>query len=385
MQVSGQWKVIITTGLALFAMFFGAGNIVFPLKIGVDSGQHLYPAIAAFIISGVGVPFLGLFAVSLYEGSYWQFFNRYGKVFAFLMVTFLILIIGPLFAAPRTEVVTYNTLLPLLPSFFKNQYCFDALYFLIVFMLIYKQSRIIEIIGWFLSPVKIIAFSLLIALGIYTASPLIAVPMTAATAFHDSFTTGYGTMDLLGTFFFCTIACKHIVNKCRDIGVVSHHTIIKMTLLSCILGAILIGSIYTGFIFIAASHASALQNVPTEALISKISYLILGEYGSLFLGICVSFACLATAAALTEVTTDYLHSTVLRKKIPRLVCLLIVISTMFMMAILGFDGIMKIAVPILNVVYPLLIVLCVVNIFLKVVPKRYYAFWSSRKEALEAN
>src|SRR3989338_11074542 len=107
--------VIIPTGFALFAMFFGAGNLIFPLQIGVSSGQQIYYALIAFLISGVGFPFLGLFAVSLYEGDYWKFFDVIGKPLAFMVITFLILIICFTVAAPRTELVVYDTLTENIP------------------------------------------------------------------------------------------------------------------------------------------------------------------------------------------------------------------------------------------------------------------------------
>ena len=88
MQASAKIRVIAVTGMALFAMFFGAGNMIFPLQIGCLSGQHVLPSTVAFIITGVGVPFLGLFAVSLYEGDYWKFFQRFGNVFAFVIISF---------------------------------------------------------------------------------------------------------------------------------------------------------------------------------------------------------------------------------------------------------------------------------------------------------
>jgi LIVCS family branched-chain amino acid:cation transporter len=372
MQISAQVKLIAITGLALFAMFFGAGNIIFPLKLGSTSGEFVWPALGAFLISAVGVPFLGLFAVSLYEGDYWKFFQRFGKVFAFVIVTFLVLIIGPLFAGPRTEIVTYSTLLPVLPSFLKNAYAFDLLYFSIAFVLVCNQSRIVDIIGWILSPVKIITFSILVALGVYTMGPVVPTVATASQTFNNGFMMGYGTMDLLPTFFFCAIAYKNIVNKCQLIGVVSQRSIIRITLLSCLVGACLIAAIYTGLVFAASSHAQELQNIPTEALIGKISQVILGQYGSAFVAVCVSFACLATAAAVIEVTTEYFHNTLFRGKVPRLACIIFSLIVMYMMAILGFDGIMKIAVPILNVIYPLLILLCVINIAYKVMPRKSY-------------
>lgn len=370
MRVSAQIKLVTITGLALFAMFFGAGNIIFPLKLGSTSGQHTLSALAAFIISGVGLPFLGLFAVSLYEGDYWKFFQRFGKVFAFVIVTFLILIIGPIFAAPRTEIVTFSTLLPSLPEFLKNPYIFDFLYFGIVFVFVCNQKHVVDVIGWVLSPIKILAFTTLVIVGIYTTAPAFQVQMTASQVFNNGFTMGYGTMDLLPTFFFCAVVYKNIVNKCQSVGVASRGEIIKITLLSCVVGACLIGAIYAGLVYAALAHAQELQNVPTEALIGKISQIIFGYYGSLFVAVCVTFACLATATALTEVTTEYLHDTLFRKKLPRIACVIISLVTMYLMAILGFDGIMKIAVPILNVLYPLLILLCMVNIIYKVAAMR---------------
>lgn len=371
MSTVAQIKITIATGLALFAMFFGAGNMIFPLKVGSLAGGHLLPALIAFIISGVGVPFLGVFAISLYEGNYWKFFNRISRPLAFIVVTFLILIIGPLFAAPRTEMISYHTLLPTLPSSLKNPMVFNVFYFSIIFLLVFKQSRVVDVIGWFFSPIKIAAFSLLIVLGIYTAAPLVNMHMSATHTFNTALTTGYGTMDLLAAFFFCAVAYKNVLYKCRAIGVTSQKSIQKIMLIACLIGGFLISLIYAGFIFVAASHAEALANTPTEALIGKISELVLGQYGSLFVGLCVSVACLATGATLTEVTTDYLYHTTFRKKLPRLVCLLLVLTTMIMMSVLGFEEIMKIASPILGILYPALIVLCLVNIFLKLSPKNY--------------
>ena len=79
LQNKKRFSIALSTGLALFAMFFGAGNMIFPLQLGVTSGQHFITAIIGFVITGVGFPFLGLFSVSLYEGNYWQFFNVIGN------------------------------------------------------------------------------------------------------------------------------------------------------------------------------------------------------------------------------------------------------------------------------------------------------------------
>ena len=108
-------KIIITTGLALFAMFFGAGNVLFPLHLGANAGQHILPTMWGFLLIGVGVPFLGLLATSLFNGSYHDFFGRLGKYPAFILTTFLMILIGPLVAIPRTEATTFHAILPFYP------------------------------------------------------------------------------------------------------------------------------------------------------------------------------------------------------------------------------------------------------------------------------
>lgn len=379
-MISPTFKLTLTTGLALFAMFFGAGNMIFPLKLGVIAGHHSLVALLGFLIVGVGVPFLGLFAVSLYKGSYWNFFKRLGKTPAFMIVTFLILILGPIFVVPRTEIVTYNTLLPALHGILKNSYIFDLIYFSVILSLVFKQTRVIDIIGCLLSPVKVIAFTVLVALGLHSATPLIKTSLDDTQIFDHALVMGYGTMDLLAAIFFCTVAYKHIVNKCKKIGITSKKSIVKITLISCAIGASLISMIYVGLFLTADAHAHALQNVPAEQLIATISAVVLGKGGSLFVGVCVSFACAATAAALTEVATDFVYNAVLKQKISRTICLLGILVITYLMSILGFDGIMKIASPILSVLYPALIAFCLYSIYKKLIRKRGNRIFITRNQ-----
>jgi LIVCS family branched-chain amino acid:cation transporter len=364
MSTSKNTKIVIPTGLALFAMFFGAGSMLFPLILGSESGQHTSIGMLGFLISGVGMPFIGLFAGVLYEGDYWKFFERIGKAPAFIVVTFLILMIGPLVAIPRTEATVFNTLLPLLPGVLQNIYLFDLLYFFAIYLVISNQSRVVDIIGWVLAPVKIITFSLLIIVGLYFANPIMTTERTATEVFLSSMTIGYGTMDLLAALFFCSVAYRNIQQKCHDLNITSHQEIMKMALHACIIGAILISMVYVGFIFLGATHAEILQTVPDVELLATITSTVLGKYGLLFMGICVTFACLTTASALTEVTVEYVHEIVLRKRVPRSLCILVLFIIMYIISVFGFDNIMKAAWPLLKLIYPPLILLCIVNIYI---------------------
>lgn len=361
MLVKTDTKIALTAGLALFAMFFGAGNLVFPLSIGVHTGQHLLSGWLGFILAGVGLPFLGVFAISLYEGNYWAFFNTIGKFLSFLIITFLILIIGPLFGTPRTEDITYGSLAPFLPHGLHNS-IFSVIYFSLIFVLSYKHRWVVDIIGRFISPVKLIAFITLIIASLLTASALLPTPHSASYTLGHALSTGYGTMDLLAAFFFCNVAYKTIVHKCNAIGIEDQRAIMKVTLKACLIGASLITLIYTGFMLSANHHAAALQHVATPNLINHLSTLVMGNFGSLFVCLCVSLACIATAVALVTASTNFFHKAVFRRKFPRLICLLMVLTAMYLMSILGFDKIMAIALPILNILYPCLIALCIVNI-----------------------
>ncbi len=378
MNTGSKTKIILTTGLALFAMFFGAGNVLYPLHLGANAGQYITATMWGFLIAGVGVPFLGLVATNLYNGSYHDFFGRLGKIPAFLLITFLMIIIGPLVAIPRTEATTFNAMLPLFPDSLQKSTLFSILFSLIycslVFILAYKESKVVTILGAVLSPIKIICFSCLIILGLIYTEPAIVNTGTALEAFKKGVSHGYNTMDLLGAFFFCTIAFRAIQFETHNHEHEDEYgKIIKkdakkstsLTLKASLLGAFILAAVYIGFMMVAHSHAPALQGLREEQMISAVSYAVLGKFGSVFVCIAVSFACVATALALTEVSGDYLFREVFRQRISKHWCLLIVILLTTIMSNVGFQGIMKLSMPILNVVYPALIVLCVMNILYK--------------------
>jgi LIVCS family branched-chain amino acid:cation transporter len=363
-------KIIITSGLALFAMFFGAGNIIYPLELGAHAGSHIAFVLVAFLISGIGLPFMGLFATSLYNGDYWAFFRRLGQVPAFLLITFLILTIGPFIATPRTETVAYHTLQSFLPTGLNNPYVFSGLYCLAIFCFTYRNTTIIDIIGRFLSPIKLTLFAILIVAGLLSAHAIQPNTNFVSTSITMGLVDGYSTMDLLATFFFCSIVYRNILLKAKCAGITDQKTIVRIFLYSCIVGASILACVYVGFMLLALCHADQLQNVETAQMIVAISNIVLGKFGALFVGICVSFACLVTAIALTEVTTSFVYEHVLLKKVPRLACLLTTIGIIFAVSNLGFAGIMNVALPILEILYPALIFYCIINISFKLFSTR---------------
>jgi len=232
-------KKIIIIGLALFSMFFGAGNIIFPIHIGANAGEHISIAAIGFIISGVGVPFLALIATSQYMGDYWVFFNRLGKIPAFIIISLLMIVIGPLSAMPRTGIITFNSLSQYLPDIINTPYIFGLFYFGLVYLFALKESKIIDIIGSVFSPIKIILFTLLVLLGLDLSSTPIVTVKDSYETFSESLLYGYSTMDMFGAFFFCTIAFNSLNNH----NIESDAEKIRAITIASIIGAAILASV----------------------------------------------------------------------------------------------------------------------------------------------
>ncbi|GAB4393019.1 MAG: branched-chain amino acid transport system II carrier protein [Gammaproteobacteria bacterium] len=363
---------VLAIGFALFAMFFGAGNLVFPLALGAHAGQYLGYAVAGFLIFGVGAPFLGLFATALYHGDYMTFFNRIGRIPGIVFVTFLILIIGPLSAMPRTEVITYQTFKPFLPSSYDSHVWFSAIYCGLMFLMSYREAKIIDILGKYLSPIKLLTFFTLVVVGLMMVHNPATTSDYAKHVLTQAIVTGYGTMDLIASFFFCSIAYRAVQ---RYLGTeASEQQLMSTTLKACIVGGVCLGLVYIGFMLLAAAHAGDLQHIGTDKIIGVISHLVFGRLGAAIVCICILFACFSTAMGLAEVSSRYLYMQVFKQRVNKTVCLTFVTITTFIMTNLGFDGIMAFAIPILLVVYPSLVVLSIVNILHKLFNFKYVKF-----------
>ena len=360
---------VLATGFALFAMFFGAGNLVFPLFLGANAGSHIFWVAVLFLLVGVGTPLLGLVATSLYRGDYWAFFDRLGKTPAFLIITFLMLVIGPFSAAPRTEVITYQSVLPFLAGPLRNPWIFSGIFCLITFLCAMREAKIVDVIGYWITPIKLTCFTLLIILGVAVTGHKLPLELAThqKTIVTEAVSMGYGTMDMLAAFFFATVAVRAIQARIpSDMPEQERlHLATQRLLKSCLVGGALLCLVYFGFMLAAYNHSATLTGLTPDKMLHAVSKTILGDYGALFVSACVTFACLATAIALADVTSTYLYEYVFKKQAPRLFCTVLVVLVMFFMSQLGFSRIMYYAYPVLEVVYPALIVMCIVNILHK--------------------
>lgn len=352
-------KDVILTGFALFAMLFGAGNLIFPPMVGYVVGDQWISAAAGFFITGIGFPLLAILSSALAGKELDDFADKVSPLFSKIFNVVLILAIGPFLAIPRTGATAFE--LMLLPHVDGNngmyKYVFLACYFIIVFLFSIKANAVIERIGKILTPVLLIILAVIVVKGVFfpIGEPLVK---DISNTFRYGFYNGYQTMDTLAAIIFSSIILKAIRNG-RNLTVKQEMSFLSNSSMIAVCGLSLV---YGGLLYIGATSYGVLHSTGTTQLLTDIVNKLLGKEGNLALGVCVAGACLTTAIGLTATVGDY-FSSLLKTSYEKVVTATVVLS--FIFAGFGVDAIVKVSAPILTFLYPVAIVLIVLNCFKK--------------------
>ena len=209
--MKNKTKDSIVVGFALFSMFFGAGNLIFPPSLGNKLGDQYILGIIGFILTGVGLPLLAILACSKENGTFEGITNKIGTKFTLILTTVLFFAIGPLLAIPRTAATTFEiTITPFFPNW--SPLIVMAVYFLINLFFVLKRSSIIDTIGKFLTPALIVILTIVIVKGVI--SPIGEIASTGATSvLSTSLLEGYQTMDALAALLFAGVITSSILQK----------------------------------------------------------------------------------------------------------------------------------------------------------------------------
>ncbi len=343
----------------MFSMFFGSGNLIFPLAIGqVAQDQTLY-AFAGLLLTAVAMPFAGLMAMILFEGNYQQFFGRMGKAAGFAVATLILSLLGPFGVLPRCITLSFATLKTVFPDLTPIPFALGAC--ILVFLFAYRWNAILRLLGLVLTPLLLTSLAILIIKGLLDAPDAQIADQSAGAIFMHGMREGYNTMDLLAAFFFSGVVftcLKRLIPEEER----TPRKMVRLTLQGSIVGAILLGLTYLGFCLVAAYYGASLGDTPADKLLAAIAYQVLGPYAGLIVSIVVSSACLTTAIALTAIAAQFLSRDVCRERISYVPALSLVLLGSFLVSTLEFSGIQRLVGPILQICYPALIVLSIVNI-----------------------
>lgn len=349
----------LTYGFAIFAMFFGSGNLVFPIELGQKVGANWLLSWLGLFVTGIMLPFFGLFVIKIHRGNYNSFFAEAGIVAKIILPLFILSLLGSFGVIPRCITVAYNGVKDIVPSL--PIAIFSLIFCVACYITCLKENVVINILGKWMTPVLLILLSLLIILGIINA-PHLPENFTdnLQSDFTSGFLVGYQTMDLFAAFFFSSLVFSQI--QATMPKNISTEEVIKATIVPSMIGAGLLAAVYLGFVFLGAHYQSSIMKVAPEMLLPTIARKIVGPQASFVIAIIITFSCLTTAIALNNIYARYLCNLLkLQNKHFTLVLLTTTIIS-FLVSLLDFQGIASFLVPLLKISYPSLIALTILSI-----------------------
>ncbi|WP_062053614.1 branched-chain amino acid transport system II carrier protein [Aquimarina longa] len=349
-------KETFIAGFALFSMFFGAGNLMLPPLLGFKAGDAWFMVIIGFVISAVIIPLLGIFAYARLQGTMLDFAKKVSPTFS-LVYCILVYLISIALPSPRTASVTHE--MAVQPFFGTSPLLTSTLYFVLVLIFVLNRSKILNLLGKFLSPIIFIVILSIICIGVFFIETPVMNPSELQAPVISGLLEGYQTFDAIGAVVVggVIIVSLHIkgINNFEQ----NRRLIIKSGIIAGI-GLLIIysGMIYTGALFNTQFSAE----VTRTDLLSGLSMKTLGNIGKIFLSALVGIACFTTAVGIITGTADFIKG--LCNDSHKSYLITAIISCVLGVLIGQFDVhyIINIAIPALMFIYPITIILIVLNV-----------------------
>ena len=340
-------KDSIILGLSLFSIIFGAGNIIFSTYVGAYSGTKWPLSLIFFLIGDVFLVGLGLYAFIKNDNDEEKVFNKIGDIPSKILRVFMLACLGPLIAIPRICAVSFEMLN------FNNMIIFSIIYFLLVFVFSFKSTSVIDTLGKYLTPILIIFICIFLLIGVNASKGPLVTNVSNLDSIKEGLNMGYQTLDLLCVSSLSMMMYTYL--KKTNYKKMQRKKILVTSSIIAILCLIIV---YVGLIFIGASFGKNI-NANQGALLKEISNSVLNDKG-IILNVAVLLASFTTGVGLTSaVATNYEKLTKLSYK----TWVIIITLVSLFIANLGLEKIINIASPILNIIYPIVIILIVFSIF----------------------
>lgn len=350
-------KDIFVISFMLFAMFFGAGNLIFPVSVGFQSSVNFKSAIIGFIITGVGLPVLGMIVGSVSEGGYRNVMNYIHPIFSIVFLSLVYLTIGPFFALPRTGTTSYEMMVaPIIggPTDM-SLFIFTIFFYMITLWIALNPSKIADTVGKYLTPMLLATIILLVGFLLVKYGSNAPSIDTMTEQFQTAplgtgFKKGYLTMDTLATLAFSVV----VVSVFKQKGVTDRNLVFKYSSISAVIAATLLAVIY-GFLAWTGNHSPVPpgeignQNMGTY-LLNQGALDAFGPFGVYLLGTIVFLACLTTSSGLVTAVGQFFHD--LYPKISYKTYAIGITLIAFVLANQGLDQVISMSVPVLGILYP---------------------------------
>lgn len=353
-------KQIFITGFALFSLFFGAGDLILPPFLGFNTGTSWILVAMGFTITAVMIPVLGLLAHAKLQGTMYDFGKKVSPLFS-LLYCLIVYIICVLLPAPRTASVTHE--MAIAPFFDTSPLLTSTIYFGLVLLFVINRSKIIDFIGKFLTPLIIIILLVIIFIGIF-ASPETITMSRLESPLVSGLLEGYQTYGAIGSIVVGGVVIISL-NLKGDLQQNEKHNFIMKSAFVAGFGLFIM---YTGLIIIGAVYSNHFADgINRTNLLSGLSTATLGSMGTAFLSVLVALACFTTAVGIITGTADYFKG--LFKNSQMAYTITAVVGCIFGVVVGSYNVgfIIDIALPVLMFIYPITIILIVLN----VLPQRF--------------
>ena len=354
-------KTILIIGFAIFASYFGAGNLILPPQLGFNSGPDWWLVTLGFIASTIIIPLLALFGHARLQGTMLDFGSKVSPLFS-LVYCLCVYIIAITLPIPRTAAVTHE--MAIQPFFNSSSLLTSTLYFGIAFIFIMKRDKILSILGKFLTPLIVLILLAIIGIGLFTSPESMNPSVLDSPAIIAGLLEGYQTYDALGGVLIGGVVIISL-NLEGGISFEDKKAIIAKSGLVAAIGLFLI---YTGMIAVGALHNTEFEaSISRPELLTSLSIKTLGNIGNVFLSVLIALACFTTAVSVIVGTADFFKG--LFKNSQIVYTITAVISCLIGVFVGQFDVsyIIVVALPALMFIYPITIILIILN----VIPQKY--------------
>jgi branched-chain amino acid:cation transporter, LIVCS family len=362
MKTNKVYRDSLIFGFAFFAVFFGAGNLIFPPSIGFVSGTDWPTALAGFVLTGIILPLLGLIAVLNAEGKFEVLTNPISPWFYKVYNILCMLCVAMVVSVPRTAATTHeigvHTLFPHFPAvgtmiiFFALNYYFAN-----------DRSNLIDKVGKVLTPGLLVILLFIIFKG--TFDPVAApIDTKLPNSFSNAFTGAYQTGDLFTGLLCASVFIGAVVNR----GYKDSANVRKVAINGTIIAGVGLLIVYGGLLYIGATGAGLFpKDIESTALLTGLVHRLLGDYGTIFLAVAVALACLTTAIGITASIADFL-SQLTKNKVSYRTWVIVICICGVSVGLLGVEKIINFALPLFLGLYPVSIVIVFLGVFRKYIP-----------------
>lgn len=349
-------RLTLTLSIAIFSMFFGAGNTIYPIALAIHAKSQFNWAFVGFIATAIIGPLLGLIGGALFKGKPLIFFGQAGKYPGALLLWASLALLGPFAVLPRCISVSFASMKTLFPNL--SLAFFTLIFCLLAALCLFKRRMVLAILGYVLSPALIFCLGLIIFKGIGVSQIIPPTLLTPMKALSFGLGTGYQTMDLIASIIFSAGIWSMVSDSLSS----SSKDVLKGTLITGAIACFILALIYYGLGYCAANYSKELEGLSKQQLMPTLAQLTLGKGSAAIVNILISLACFTTVIGLIMTMSNILSTDITKGKWSyRHSAIGMLILTLIMTSI-GFETISTIIIQVMTYLYPLIIALTLANI-----------------------